>query len=45
LWKRIFCIIATLPIAVLINGLRIGITGILCEYFGKTAAEGFFHGF
>ena len=45
LWKRIVCIIATLPIAVFINGLRIGITGILCEYFGKGAAEGFFHDF
>jgi len=44
-WRRLICIIATLPIAVLINGLRVGITGILCEHFGKTAAEGFFHDF
>jgi exosortase D (VPLPA-CTERM-specific) len=44
-WKRIFCVIATLPIAVLTNGLRIGITGVLTNYFGKGAAEGFFHDF
>jgi exosortase D (VPLPA-CTERM-specific) len=44
-WKRIFCVIATLPIAVLCNGLRIGITGILTSYYGKEAAEGFFHDF
>jgi exosortase D (VPLPA-CTERM-specific) len=44
-WKRIFCVIATLPIALLCNGLRIGITGILTNYYGKEAAEGFFHDF
>lgn len=44
-WKRIFCVIATLPIAVLCNGLRIGITGILTTWYGKEAAEGFFHDF
>ncbi|MBT0666189.1 EpsI family protein [Geobacter pelophilus] len=44
-WKRIFCVIATLPIAVLINSLRIGITGILANWYGAAAAEGFFHDF
>lgn len=44
-WKRIICVIATLPIAVLSNGLRIGITGVLTNYYGKEAAEGFFHNF
>lgn len=45
MWKRVFCVVATLPIAVFNNGLRIGITGILTNYFGKEAAEGFFHDF
>lgn len=44
-WKKIVCVVATLPIAVLTNGLRIGITGILTSYFGTRAAEGFFHDF
>jgi exosortase D (VPLPA-CTERM-specific) len=44
-WKRLCCVAATVPIAILINGLRIGITGILANRFGKDAAEGFFHDF
>jgi len=44
-WKRIFCVVATMPIAVLTNGLRIGITGVLTTFFGTAAAEGFFHDF
>lgn len=45
LWKRIFCVVATVPIAIFTNGLRIGITGILTHYFGPEMAEGFFHDF
>lgn len=44
-WKRIFCVIATLPIAVATNALRIGTTGVLTERYGSSVAEGFFHGF
>ncbi len=44
-WKRIFCVLATLPIAILTNALRIGITGILTRRFGPGVAEGFFHAF
>ncbi len=44
-WKKVFCVAATIPIAVLTNGLRIGITGILTNTFGTAAAEGFFHDF
>lgn len=44
-WKRIACVVATLPIAVLTNGIRIGITGILASKYGSKTAEGFFHGF
>jgi len=45
LWKKILCVVATIPIAILTNGLRIGITGILTSTFGTKAAEGFFHDF
>jgi exosortase D (VPLPA-CTERM-specific) len=45
IWKRVFCVLATIPIAVLTNTLRIGITGILTNYYGPKMAEGFFHNF
>jgi exosortase D (VPLPA-CTERM-specific) len=44
-WKQVFCVAATLPIAILTNGLRVGITGILTDYIGPEAAKGFFHDF
>jgi exosortase D (VPLPA-CTERM-specific) len=44
-WKRIILVMTTLPIAVLTNGLRVGITGILSHYYGSKVAEGFFHDF
>ena len=42
---RIILILTTLPIAVLTNCLRVIATGILAQYFGSAAAEGFFHEF
>jgi len=44
-WKQIVCVLATIPIAILTNVLRIGITGVLTYYYGSKVAEGFFHGF
>ncbi len=43
MWKKIFLTVSTIPIAILTNGLRIGITGIMTKYYGPKAAEGFFH--
>ncbi len=37
--------LASVPIAVFMNALRIGVTGILVEFFGLEAAMGFFHYF
>ena len=45
LWKRIVCVVATIPIAVLTNGVRIGLTGILANRFGASVTEGFTHDF
>ncbi len=45
LWKKALCVFMTVPIAIVTNGIRIGITGILTEYFGPKVAEGFFHDF
>ncbi|NLW81395.1 MAG: exosortase/archaeosortase family protein [Desulfovibrionales bacterium] len=42
---RIILILSTLPIAVFTNCLRVIATGILAQYFGAAAAEGFFHEF
>jgi len=42
---RVILILSTLPIAVLTNCLRVIATGILAQYFGSAAAEGFFHEF
>ncbi len=44
-WKRLFCVLVTIPLGVFLNALRIGITGILTEMFGPEVSEGFFHDF
>jgi len=44
-WKQIVLVLATVPIAILTNGIRIGLTGILTQKYGASVAEGFFHGF
>jgi len=42
---RVILILFTLPIAIFTNCLRVIATGILAQYFGSAAAEGFFHEF
>ena len=42
---RIILILSTLPIAIFTNCLRVIATGILAQYVGSAAAEGFFHEF
>ncbi len=44
-WKRICCVFSTIPIAILTNVLRIGITGILADMCGSQVAQSFFHDF
>jgi exosortase D (VPLPA-CTERM-specific) len=44
-WKKVICVLATIPIAILTNVLRITVTGILTNKYGTDMAEGFFHGF
>lgn len=36
---------ATIPIAIVANGLRVAGTGVAAHHYGAAAAEGFFHGF
>ena len=45
LWKRILLVLSTIPISVLVNGLRIASVGILYRFWGPAVAEGFFHDF
>lgn len=45
LWMRLIIFLSSVPIAIIMNGLRVGITGVLVEYYGIAAAEGFFHDF
>ncbi|WP_459825598.1 exosortase A [Desulfomicrobium salsuginis] len=42
---RVILVASTLPIAVFSNCLRVIATGVLAQYFGAAAAEGFFHEF
>jgi len=42
---RVFLLIAAIPIAVVANGSRILVTGVLVQYWNPEAAEGFFHNF
>jgi exosortase D (VPLPA-CTERM-specific) len=44
-WKRVFLVLSTIPIAVLMNAARIALVGVTVQHFGKAAAEGFLHDF
>jgi len=43
--KRLILIVSALPIAIFTNMLRVIVTGVLAQYYGAAAAEGFFHEF
>jgi exosortase len=42
---RVVLVLATIPVAILANGLRVAATGFAAHYYGAQAAEGFFHSF
>jgi exosortase D (VPLPA-CTERM-specific) len=44
-WKRAVLVLSTIPIAILTNSFRIGIIGVMVEYWGQSMAEGFLHDF
>jgi exosortase len=44
-WMRWVIALATIPIAIVTNGLRVAGTGIAAHYIGPEAATGFFHEF
>lgn len=45
LWHKTALIVSCLPIAIVVNALRVSATGLLAHYYGITVAEGFFHEF
>jgi len=45
LWKRAALFLSSFPIAIFLNGFRIGVTGFLVDRYGRVTAEGFFHAF
>ena len=44
-WMRALIFVSSMPITVLMNSFRIGVIGVLVEYWGIGAAEGFLHDF
>ncbi|WHZ30302.1 MAG: Eight transmembrane protein EpsH / EpsI protein [Nitrospira sp.] len=43
MWKRIVLVLSSIPISIFVNGFRIGMIGLLVEWDGQGAAEGFSH--
>ena len=44
-WKRTIIVVSSVPITILMNSFRIGVIGVLVEYWGIEQAEGFLHDF
>jgi exosortase D (VPLPA-CTERM-specific) len=44
-WKRLVLFLASIPIAVLMNSLRIGLIGVTVDHWGASMAEGLLHWF
>jgi exosortase D (VPLPA-CTERM-specific) len=42
-WKRVLLVLSSIPISIVVNGFRIGMIGVLVEWYGQGAAEGFYH--
>ncbi len=42
-WRQVVLVASVVPIAIVSNGLRVVVTGILIYWFGPKTAEGFFH--
>ena len=45
IWVRVVLAVASIPIAVAANSVRIVVTGLLVQYWNPDKAEGFFHAF
>ncbi|MCK4951682.1 MAG: exosortase, partial [Gammaproteobacteria bacterium] len=45
IWKRAVLFLSTIPVTVLMNSFRIGMIGVMVEFWGQSMAEGFLHDF
>jgi exosortase D (VPLPA-CTERM-specific) len=45
LWKKFLVVLSAIPISIFTNGVRIASVGVLYQFMGPAAAEGFFHDF
>jgi exosortase D (VPLPA-CTERM-specific) len=45
MWKRVLVFLASIPITILMNSLRVGTIGVMVEHWGVRMAEGFLHEF
>ncbi|MEO7863135.1 MAG: exosortase C-terminal domain/associated protein EpsI, partial [Nitrospirales bacterium] len=43
MWKRVVLVLSSIPISIVVNGFRIGMIGVLVEWYGQGTAEGFSH--
>ncbi len=44
-WQKFVLVLSSIPITIFMNSFRIGIIGVLVEYWGIEQAEGFLHDF
>jgi exosortase len=44
-WRSVILVGSAIPIAILMNALRVSGTGVLAHYYGTQVADGFFHEF
>ena len=44
-WKKAVVFLSTIPITVFMNSFRIGVIGVMVEFWGQEMAEGFLHDF
>jgi exosortase D (VPLPA-CTERM-specific) len=45
IWQKVFLFLSAIPITLLMNSFRIGVIGVLVEYYGISMARGFLHDF
>jgi exosortase len=43
--QQVILVASTIPIAILVNAMRVALTGVLAHYYGQEAAGGFIHEF
>lgn len=44
-WKKVLIVLSAIPVSIVTNAMRIASVGILYQFMGAAAAEGFFHDF